>query len=209
MSAWPAGRGRPTVGPVRAVAALAFLVIACADPANGGAEGPTEDTVAAPEVAPRGGADTLPRTDTVSGWTAGIVERPAASSGVVLLTSVETATHEGFDRVVFGFADGRLPGHHLEYVDRPVRRCGSGEPVALPGDGWLEVRLLDARAHTEEGEATVARGRPTPDLGLVRELALTCDFEGRVTWVLAVASPNRYRVLELREPARLVVDVRR
>lgn len=203
------GRGRLGGAPVRAVAALAFLVIACTDPADRTAEGATEDTMAAPEAAPGGATDTLARTDTVSGWTAGIVERPAVSSGVVLLTSVETGRHEGFDRVVFGFADGRLPGHHLEYVDRPVRRCGSGEPVPLPGDGWLEVRLLDARAHTEEGEATVARGGPTPDLGLVRELALICDFEGRVTWVLAVASPNRYRVLQLREPARLVVDVRR
>lgn len=189
MGALTARRRRLGGAPVRAVAALALLVIACADPADRTTERPTADTV--------------------SGWTAGIVERPAPASGVVPLTSVETGRHEGFDRVVFGFADGRLPGHRLEYVDRPVRRCGSGEPVPLPGDGWLEVRLLDARAHTEEGEATVARGGPTPDLGLVRELALTCDFEGRVTLVLAVASPNRYRVLELREPARLVVDVRR
>jgi len=29
-----------------------------------------------------------------------------------------------------------------------------------------------------------------------------------VTWVLAVQSPNRYRVLELEDPARLVIDVR-
>jgi len=42
----------------------------------------------------------------------------------------------------------------------------------------------------------------------VKELISTCDFEAEVEWVAGVASPNRYRVLELRNPTRLVVDIK-
>src|SRR3990172_2005408 len=33
----------------------------------------------------------------------------------------------GYDRVVFEFAGDSLPGYHVEYVNRPVVRCGSGD----------------------------------------------------------------------------------
>ncbi|MBA2378972.1 MAG: hypothetical protein H0V76_05295, partial [Blastocatellia bacterium] len=42
----------------------------------------------------------------------------------------------------------------------------------------------------------------------VKDLKITCDFEAEVTWVAGVASPNRYRVLELKAPTRLVVDIK-
>jgi len=140
--------------------------------------------------------------------TVGIVDEPSPTGRVATLVGVETGRHPTFDRIVFTFAGADPPGYHLEYVDRPVRRCGSGEPVELPGDGWLEVRLEPAAAHDEEGRPTVGERRLEPAHPMVREAVLTCDFEAVVTWVLAVESPNRYRVLELEEPSRLAVDVR-
>ena len=154
------------------------------------------------------------RGDALLAWepphqgTAGIVDEPSPTGRVATLVGVETGRHPTFDRIVFTFAGGDLPGYHLEYVDRPVRRCGSGEPVELPGDGWLEVRLEPAAAHDEEGRPTVGERRLEPAHPVVLEAVLTCDFEAVVTWVLAVESPNRYRVLELEEPSRLAVDVR-
>jgi hypothetical protein len=55
--------------------------------------------------------------------------------------------------------------------------------------------------------ATVGREVPVA-LANVRRLVLTCDFEAVVVWVLAVGSPNRYRVTVLEGPPRLVVDLR-
>lgn len=124
-----------------------------------------------------------------------------------MLTDVRSARHDGFDRTVFEFADA-VPNVHLEYVDRPVRACGSGEVVELPGDGWLQVRFSGARAHTEAGEASVADRDREPGLPVLLALALTCDFEGEVTWVAGVEAPNPYRAFALEAPARLVVDVR-
>jgi hypothetical protein len=137
--------------------------------------------------------------------TAGIVDVKRDRAPSTML-AVRAATHPGFDRVVFEFR-GAVPSYHLEYIDRPVRDCGAGEPRPIAGDAWLEVRLSPAYAHEEDGRPTVPERELRPRLPNVLEIERTCDFEAVVTWVLGVASPNRYRVLELSDPPRLVVDV--
>ena len=141
-------------------------------------------------------------------FTAGIVEYKAVPPGVALLTDVRAARHDGFDRIVFEFGSGAPPGYHLEYIDKPVRKCGSGEPTPIAGDGWLEVRFEPADAHTPSGAPTILDRDQKVDLEVVKELELTCDFEAIVSWVLGVRRPNKYRVLALNEPIRLVVDVK-
>lgn len=143
----------------------------------------------------------------LSEWTAGIIDRPRSDQPVARLVAVRTGTHEGFDRVVFEF-DERVPGYHIEYIDQPVRKCGSGKVAPLAGDGWLEVRMYPAKAHTEEGQPTVSNRERTPKLPVLSELELTCDFEAVVTWVFGVESPNRYQVRELSSPPRLVIDLK-
>jgi hypothetical protein len=123
-----------------------------------------------------------------------------------VLHAVRAASNAGYDRVVFEFRDG-VPGHHLEYVDKPVRDCGAGDVKPIEGDGWLEVRMYPAYAHTEEGQPTVPQRELRPGLPIVREIERTCDFEAVVTWVIGTASPNRYRAFELQAPPRLVVDI--
>lgn len=140
-------------------------------------------------------------------WTAGIVDRPQPDAPAATLVAVRTGTHDAFDRTVFEF-DERLPGYHVEYIDRPVRKCGSGHVTQMAGDGWLEVRMSMAHAHTREGQSTIAERERTPNLPVLSELALTCDFEGVVTWVFGVESPNHYRVQELSRPPRLVIDIK-
>ena len=130
-------------------------------------------------------------------------------AGAALLRSVRAARHdEGFDRIVFDFADDEVPAYHIEYVDRPVRQCGSGEAVPLAGDAWLTVRIEPANAHTEEGEPTVRERAMSPGLPTLLELKLICDFEAQVEWVAAVSSPEQYRAFTLAAPNRLVVDIR-
>jgi hypothetical protein len=141
--------------------------------------------------------------------TAGITEKKnPAVTGVAIMREVRSATHPGYDRVVFEFDRDEMPTYHLEYIDKPVRACGSGDTVPLAGDGWLEVRFTDAQAHTPEGEATIKDRTRSPNLPVVKDLKITCDFESEVTWVAGVSSPNRYRVLELKSPTRLVVDIK-
>ncbi|HET6361881.1 MAG TPA: hypothetical protein VFH11_07460 [Gemmatimonadota bacterium] len=155
------------------------------------------DTAAAPDSA----------TAASGSWTAGVVAIPSGDAGTSTLVSVRAARHEGFDRVVWEL-QGDIPGIHVEYVDDPVRSCGSGEPVPLPGDAWLEVRLTPANAHTEAGRPTIAERHRATDLPVVVEIVQTCDFEAVVTWVLAVRSPEPFRLARFGDPSRIVVDVR-
>ncbi|AUX26543.1 hypothetical protein SOCEGT47_071130 [Sorangium cellulosum] len=146
--------------------------------------------------------------DTFEG-TAGVTDKPRPDAKPSVLRDVRAAGHEHYDRVVFEFEGDTLPGYHVEYIDRPVRQCGSGEVTEVAGDGWLAVRMTPAAAHTEAGRATIPFRERKLALGVIEELERTCDFEGEVTWVVGVSSPNRYRVLELTRPARLVIDVKR
>ena len=146
-------------------------------------------------------------TDTFEG-TAGATDKPRAGAKVAVLRDVRAARHEHYDRVVFEFEGDAVPGYHVDYIDKPVRQCGSGEATEIAGDGWLAVRMTPAAAHTDEGKATIPFRERKLALGVALELERTCDFEAEVTWVLGVSSPNRYRVLELTKPARLVVDVK-
>ncbi|HWS55304.1 MAG TPA: hypothetical protein VN228_14300, partial [Pyrinomonadaceae bacterium] len=170
----------------------------------------TPEAAASPSATPAGEATPEPGDHAEQDFrgTVASVEKEGGGEPA-LLRAVRTASHEKFDRVVFEFAGARPPGYRVEYVDRPVRQCGSGEAVPVAGDAWLRVRLTPSNAHTEAGEATVkdrARRLAYPNL---KELKILCDFEAEVEWVLGLASPNRYRVLELTNPARLVVDVRK
>jgi hypothetical protein len=125
------------------------------------------------------------------------------------LIEVRTAVHPDFERVVFVFEGDQLPGYKVEYVDRPVRRCGSGEVVELPGDAWISVRLEPSQAHTEAGAPTIVDRARTLNYQNLKALKMICDFEGQVEWVVAVGAPNPYRTLELGARSRLVVDVRK
>jgi hypothetical protein len=128
--------------------------------------------------------------------------------GSVTLQSVSTTACDGFDRVIFQYNTPATPGYHVSYLDKPIRQCGSGQTVAVAGDAWLEVRTKQTQAHTDAGQSTIAQTNRTVNLPNLRQLVQTCDFEGHVTWVLGVGSPKRFRVVELTNPSRIVVDIK-
>ena len=125
-----------------------------------------------------------------------------------VLRGVAATSGPGYDRVVFEFAEDSVPGYHVEYTTKPVRRCGSGDPVTVAGAGKLVVRFEPAQAHDARGNPTLAERERALGLPAVREMKLVCDFEGQVEWVLGVAAAGPYRVLASPGPGRLVVDIR-
>lgn len=140
-------------------------------------------------------------------WTTNMVEATHDVTDAPLLTDVRVVPNEGFDRVVLEFIDEEFPSYRIGYVDAPVLQCGSGDPVTIAGEALLLVRLQPANAHDEQGESTIDDRSVASALPVLREVTLTCDFEAHVEWVLGVASVNPFRVMELAEPARLVIDV--
>jgi hypothetical protein len=113
-----------------------------------------------------------------------------------------------FDRITFEFRDAR-PGYLVEYVAPPIIADASGEEVEIDGDAFLRIRMEPAAGHdpvtgdvTYDGDLEL-----NPELPALVEAERTGDFEGVLTWVLGLAEETDFRVYELQEPYRLVVDV--
>ena len=129
------------------------------------------------------------------------------SASLPQLVEVRSGYHEGYDRVVFEFTGTTVPEWSTEYIDRPAHECGSGTQRFLAGDGWLQLHVEGVVAHTEEGEATIDNRDRSLTLPNLVQLTSTCDYEGNVIWVLGLNAPTSYRVLELTDPVRIVLDV--
>lgn len=185
--------------------ALALLVGCGSESTEPPPAAPSSQAAAPEEDATFSDSRDVPEED----WTIGPTTLARETDGISTLRGVRTAMHleGGYDRVVFDLPDG-LPEVAVEYVDKPVRACGSGEQLFPEGDGYLQVRMSGARAHTDDGEATARHERESHGFPVLRETVPTCDFEGEVTWVLGVALPEPYRVTMLDAPVRLAVDVR-
>ncbi len=123
------------------------------------------------------------------------------------LSGVRTGRQEGYDRIVFDFS-GALPGSEsVQYVAQ-VTQDGSGAPVALNGQAFLKVVFSVAEAHDGRGALSIPQGRRfDPGLSTVKEVALAGDFEGYVTFGLGLAGKVGFRVFELSNPSRVVIDV--
>jgi hypothetical protein len=144
---------------------------------------------------------------TQQAWTSGVRDEVRTQRVPVVLSDVRVGVNQGFDRVVLEFLGSGAPGYRVEYVDRPVRQCGSGDPTPVAGDAWLAITLRGTQAHDERGRATVQGRERRLQMPVVKELEFACDFEGVVEIVLGVSSPNRYRVTELANPTRLIIDI--
>jgi hypothetical protein len=145
-------------------------------------------------------------------WTNNSVRRnPAPSAAWATLTSVDVAGHDGFDRTTFTFVGGTpFTGYRvkLQKAGATLACDGKEAPSKLKGDVLLTVELSPARA-SRNGKALVpVRTRDVKGQQRVVQQGLTCDAADDVTWAAGLAQGSEVRVLELRNPQRLVVDVR-
>lgn len=138
---------------------------------------------------------------------AAIVKKDYQVKGVATLAKFRAARHENFDRIVFEFKTAEIPAYKIEYIDKPARGCGSGEVVSLAGTARLDVSFNPARAHDDEGRAIVKNREQKLAYPILKEVKITCDFEAELTFALGVSAANKYRVLELKNPTRLAIDI--
>lgn len=130
------------------------------------------------------------------------VEHPP-SGATPVVTGLRTGRHATFDRFVVDLRGGRT-GYRVRYV-RALVADGSGATVPLKGEAVLAITLRTADAHVGS-RPTVPRSG-TPALPALKQWKIASDFEGQVEIGLGLADRVGFRVLELRRPERLVVDV--
>jgi len=144
-------------------------------------------------------------------WTTNRVRRsPTEHAGRASLMAAEASGHEGFDRVLFRFTDTTpFPGYEIDFaeVDASIPCGENGAPYELSGKRAVVIRFTPARA-SEGDETFVSAGVRPVSQTRFQEAGLVCEDERTVAWVATLAAGDHVRVLELRNPNRLAVDVR-
>jgi hypothetical protein len=202
--------------PVRIVAACLLAAVAAggcsggSGDAGGAAAAPT--ATAAPTTAGGPSDTTGPGTTAASaGWTTATkagTNNPKVPEDMPMLVAIRTGSHDGYDRVVLEFRND-LPSWRVGYVDQVASE--SGATVPLQGTARLFVDVHPAWAHDQDTppyEATYTGPRSlTPGYPTLRQVRVVDEFEGHLTFGLGLARRVGFRVVELRGPPRLAIDV--
>jgi hypothetical protein len=125
--------------------------------------------------------------------------------GSPTLTGLRVGRHASFDRVVFQI-DGPIPSYYSVRYVPVVRLDGSGAPLPLRGRAFLEV-VVRAPTHNQDYQPVLSPTRLRPDFPALREVNTPGSFEGQTTAGIGVNSRVGFRVLELANPTRIVVDL--
>ncbi|WP_154675073.1 AMIN-like domain-containing (lipo)protein [Parafrankia elaeagni] len=148
------------------------------------------------------------RTGAPSTWGTGAVrtERPSALPAqlVSLRSARNTVDGAPFDRLVLEFRGG-VPGYTAGYVDEVIRP-GSGAPLPLEGAVRFEVVVTPAAMHDDTGNTTLTTPPTGGGLPTLTSYAVAGDFEGYVHLGIGLENRVGFRVVELRNPDRLVID---
>lgn len=128
-----------------------------------------------------------------------------AAPAVPTLVGIRAAHHPGFDRVVFDF-DGGVPADvRARYVDRLIADA-SGKTLRIAGQAVLRVRFEPADAHNAAGPtAPLRRAFALPN---VLTTVRAGDFEAVTSYGIGLAKRTAFEVFTLRDPDRVVVDIR-
>jgi peptidoglycan/xylan/chitin deacetylase (PgdA/CDA1 family) len=126
---------------------------------------------------------------------------------VPVVTGIRTASHPEcrYDRLVLDVA-GPLPGYQIRSVSEVIGDP-SGQPVPVPGGGtsYLLITLQPAQAHTDDGQATVARRSAALGYPALKGYAISGDVEGHLSIALGLVGVRQIRTGEL--TGRWYIDV--
>jgi len=111
---------------------------------------------------------------------------------------IRLGRHATYDRVVFDIS-GAMPNYFVRYV--PAIYAESGAKVPLKGTAVLAVSL-----HSVDIEHAPAVPAPT-GLPAIRDIKIFDQFEGYLGYGLGLSDRNGFRVIELQNPTRLVIDI--
>ena len=142
-------------------------------------------------------------------WTTNTVERGAAAGAPASSVLGATVTgHEGFDRVTFLLDDAEsVPGY-----DIAISAAGATQPCGedgyqLTAESSLVVTFRPARSGVES-DVRLPLGLHRTGASRMTRAGVACEVGDTLVWVAELSQGDLVRVLELRGPSRIAVDVR-
>src|SRR5699024_353683 len=109
----------------------------------------------------------------------------------LVVSEIRVGDYQGRDRVVFELDGEGTPGYSVNYVDAPVQQ-GSGFPVEVDGDSFLQVTIMDQVLPTQTDLTEVPVGTVSADEASgVAGVAFTGQFEGQSRSVIGLEGADR------------------
>ena len=143
----------------------------------------------------------------LNSWTSRSVARHHSETSAV--RTVRAARQKGFDRVVFEF-DGPVPNYDIQYLKSSFYEGEGGRRrIRIAGSRFMQVTLSqipvdEKQINFIEAKNFIPKGRLR--LPAVAQIEQREFFEGVFDFVIGVKGTKLFRVTELTNPARLVID---
>jgi hypothetical protein len=151
-------------------------------------------------------SSTAPTTGPDQVWSVAPVEITHLLRRPTQVVGLRVAEHDTYDRVVIDFA-GELPSYQVRYVPA-LTYDGSGAPVPLEGQRFLQLSLPMASAHDDQGHSVYGGPQLAPyTFPTLVGVAFLGDYEGTVSFGLAVNRHAGFHVSTLPSPTRLIIDL--
>ena len=138
-------------------------------------------------------------------WTsAGISRLNEKNAKPAFLKEVRVAKNKGFDRIVFEFT-GDLPHFTVGYVKPPITGSGENE-IKVSGKYFVEITFHSLTFPEDENYKYEKIKKANLKLPVVSELQEIEWFEGVRPFAAGLKAKKDFRVTQLTNPTRLVVD---
>jgi hypothetical protein len=141
-------------------------------------------------------------------WTTNTVGRsPADGAPASTVQAAEVTGHEGFDRVTFLLDDAQpLPGYDIAVLPAGAATpCEAGYQLTAAHN--LVVAFRPARSGVES-DVRLPLGPHRTGASRMTRAGVACEAGETLVWVAELAQEAQVRILELRGPSRIAVDVR-
>jgi hypothetical protein len=122
------------------------------------------------------------------------------------LGAVRAARHPGYDRVVFQFEGAEVPGYRIEYVREIALGETDDQFLTLQGGAMVQATFQGSASEDHRPGTQTVPDKLTLGLAQVKQIGLAEDWEGVVRLGIGLDHRGGFRVLELHDPARVVVD---
>jgi hypothetical protein len=129
----------------------------------------------------------------------------SAAPAVAFVNSVGVSERQGFDRVTFGFRDGRPRDVVVATQDTAVFTPGTAPAAVLKGIHGATITIYNSDAHSDYHGPTDIQTRYSAVLEM-RQIGVS---SGTVEWAIGLAGPPCYRVAFYDNPVVLVVDFKK
>ena len=143
-------------------------------------------------------------------WTK-VFSRDHQQLAVTHLRQVRAMRQQTFDKVVFEF-DGTIPSYNIKYLAGRIYEDLDGKHrIRIAGNAFIQIEMFVIPFDEQQGKFYQSRGfSPKGKLIMpsLRQIEDKGEEEGFYDFLLGVSSRKVYRVTELSNPARLVIDLR-